>query len=128
QGGGELAAALTVQHPAARLADVALGGDVMARLHRVLAEQRRQDALRAHGLEPVRRLLLTGPSGTGKTMTAHALAAELLLPVYTVPLDALAELPAEVATARLRLVFDLVAQTRAAFLFEDLDVLADPPA
>ncbi|WP_432494888.1 AAA family ATPase [Kineococcus auxinigenes] len=123
---GELAGVLTVEQPGTRLADVALGADVMSRLHRVLAEQRRQDTLRAHGFDPVRRLLLTGPSGTGKSMTAHALASELLLPVFTVPLDAVAELDADEATAKLRLVFDLVAQTRAVYLFDDLDALLDP--
>ena len=124
---GELASVLTVEQPVTRLADVALGPDVMARLHRVLAEQRRQDALRAHGFEPVRRVLLTGPPGTGKSTTAHALAAELLLPVLTVPLDAIAELRADDAAAKLRLVFDLVGQTRGVYLFDDLDALLEPP-
>ncbi|WP_337062294.1 ATP-binding protein [Kineococcus sp. G2] len=123
---GELARALTVVEPATRLADVALGSEVMGRLHRVLAEQRRAEALRARGFEPVRRLLLAGPPGTGKSLTAEALAGELLLPLYEVRLDALADLPAEEAGSRLRLVFDLLARSRGVYLFDDLDTLADP--
>ncbi|MCI2240548.1 ATP-binding protein [Paenibacillus sp. TRM 82003] len=125
---GELAQVLTVQQPPTRLADVALGGEVMGRLHRVLAEQRRAEALLARGFDPVRRLLLTGPPGTGKSLTAEALAGELLLPLFSVRLDALADAPADDSAARLRLVFDLVAQTRGVYLFDDLDALAEPTA
>lgn len=123
---GELAEVLTVALPRTTLADLALGSDVMARLHRVLTEQRHADVLRARGFPPLRKLLLTGPSGTGKSMTAEVLAAELAVPVFTVRLDAVADLPADDAVARLSLVFDLLAQSRAVCLFDDVDVLIDP--
>jgi SpoVK/Ycf46/Vps4 family AAA+-type ATPase len=123
---GELAQVLTVSLPGPQLADLALAGDVMARLHRVLTEQRHAETLRARGFEPLRKLLLTGQSGTGKSMTAEVLAAELALPVFSVPLDVLADLPAEDAVAKLSLVFDLLAQSRGVCLFDDVDALADP--
>ncbi|MEZ0166475.1 AAA family ATPase [Kineococcus sp. LSe6-4] len=123
---GELAQVLTVTLPRAALADLALGSDVMARLHRVLTEQRHADVLRARGFEPLRTLLLTGPPGTGKSMTAEVLAAELAVPVFTVRLETFADLPAEEAVPKLSLVFDLLAQSRAVCLFDDVDALIDP--
>jgi MoxR-like ATPase len=50
------------------------------RLRRVLLEQRQQKRLRSFGLTPRRKLLLLGPPGSGKTMTAAALGGELQLP------------------------------------------------
>lgn len=41
-----------------------------------------QERLRAHGFSPMRKLLLVGPLGTGKTMTAATLAGELGLPLF----------------------------------------------
>src|SRR5690606_10554824 len=67
---GELAGLLTVGYPKTRLGDMSLLGSLETRLQRVLAEQRQRDRLREHGFSPIRKLLLTGPSGTGKTMTA----------------------------------------------------------
>lgn len=52
-------------------------------LEDLLAERRGAALLKAHGLEPVRTLLLTGAPGVGKTMTAHYLAAELDLPLFS---------------------------------------------
>jgi SpoVK/Ycf46/Vps4 family AAA+-type ATPase len=121
---GELVELLTVGYPETRLADLAVAHDLRERLDRVVLEQRQQDRLRAHGFEPLRRLLLTGPPGTGKTMTARALAGELRLPLFSIRLDGLiTKLMGETA-AKLRLVFDAVAETRGVYLFDEVDALA----
>lgn len=86
---GELAQLLTVTYPQNVLADLALEDNVRARLERVLLEQRQGDRLRSHGFHPLRRLLLIGPPGTGKTMSAHMLAGELRLPLFLIRLDGL---------------------------------------
>jgi MoxR-like ATPase len=72
----------------------------------VLLEQRQRKKPREHSLSPRRKLLFIGPPGSGKTMTASALAGELNLPLFTImPEGLITKFMGETA-ARLRLVFD----------------------
>ena len=70
---GELAALLSVAYPRTRLRDMALAPPLAERLERVLREQLQRERLRAHGFSPLRKLLLIGPPGTGKTTVIVAL-------------------------------------------------------
>jgi SpoVK/Ycf46/Vps4 family AAA+-type ATPase len=101
---GELAGLITASYPKTRLADMALDDLVRHRIERVLTEQRQRDRLRQHGFAPMRKLLLIGPPGTGKTMTASALAGELGLPLFTIQLDGLITKYMGETAAKLRLV------------------------
>jgi SpoVK/Ycf46/Vps4 family AAA+-type ATPase len=120
---GELAGLLTVGYSKARLSDMAVDPDVQRRLERVLVEQRERARIREHGLHPLRKLLLVGPPGTGKTMTASVLAGELGLPLFTIQLHALLTKFMGESAAKLHLVFDAVAQSRAVYLFDEFDAL-----
>ena len=120
---GELAELLTVLYPAARLADLVLDGTVGAMLRRVISEQRQQDRLRAQGFGPLRRVLLLGPPGTGKTMSAQALAGELRLPLFAIRLDGVITKFMGETAAKLRLVFDALVETRGVYLFDEVDAL-----
>ncbi len=120
---GELAGLLTVEYPKQRLASMALDDSVRQRLDRVLLEQRHQGRIREHGFGPMRKLLLVGPPGTGKTMTAGVLAAELGLPLFTIQLDGLITKYMGETAAKLRLIFDAIRQTRAIYLFDEFDAI-----
>lgn len=120
---GELAGLLTVGYPKTRVADMALPEVLGARLERVLIEQRERDRLREHGFSPMRKLLLVGPPGTGKTMTAAALAGELGLPLFSIQLNALITKYMGETAAKLRLVFDAIQSTRGIYLFDEFDAL-----
>ena len=103
---GELAGLLTVGYPKTRLADMVLPEMLRMRLDRVLTEQRERDRLREHGFAPMRKLLLVGPPGTGKTMTSAAIAGELGLPLFSIQLDGLITKYMGETAAKLRVVFD----------------------
>ena len=93
------------------------------RLRRVLVEQRQQKKLREHALHPRRKLLFVGPPGSGKTMTASALAGELHLPLFTIMLEGLITKFMGETAAKLRLVFDALRQTQGVYLFDEFDAL-----
>ncbi|MEO5375338.1 MAG: ATP-binding protein [Alphaproteobacteria bacterium] len=125
---GELAGLLTAAFPTIRLADMALDRQVRARLERILLEQRQREELRVHGMSPIRKLLLIGPPGTGKTMTASALASELGVPLFTIQLDGLITRYLGETAAKLRLIFDTIQKTRAVYFFDEFDALGSERA
>jgi SpoVK/Ycf46/Vps4 family AAA+-type ATPase len=120
---GELSGLLTFSYPETRLGDMVLDSALRARLDRVVVEQRHRVRIEEHGLRPLRKLLLSGPPGTGKTMTAAALAGELKLPLFTIQLHALITRYLGETAAKLRLVFDAMNQTRGVYLFDEFDAL-----
>ena len=92
-------------------------------LNRVIREYREQDKLRSHGMSARRKLLLVGPPGSGKTMTASALAGELKLPLLAARLDGLITKFMGETAAKLRLVFDAMVVTRGVYLFDEFDAI-----
>lgn len=120
---GELAGLLTVTHPSSRLADMVLEEQSASQLQRIVKEQRQLARIREHGLSPRRKLLLVGPPGTGKTMTASALAGELGVPLFLVRLDALITKYMGETAAKLRQVFDAVADMRGVYFFDEFDAI-----
>ncbi len=120
---GELADLVTAEYPDVRLSDMTLSASTRRSLDRVLHEQRQRDRIEAHGFAPIHRLLLVGPPGTGKSMTASALATELSLPLFTIRLDALISKYMGETSTKLRTIFDATARTRAVYLFDEFDAL-----
>jgi SpoVK/Ycf46/Vps4 family AAA+-type ATPase len=125
---GELESLLTVSHPSVRLADMVLDDSANQQLSRVVKEQRLLARIKEHGLQPRRKLLLAGPPGTGKTMTALALAGELGIPHFLVRLDALITKFMGETAAKLRLVFDAMADVRGVYFFDEFDAIGSQRA
>lgn len=120
---GELQGLVESTYPKARLDNMVLSEGVRRRLARIVRQQADRATLRNHGQVPATHVLLIGPPGTGKTMTAAALAGELHLPLFTVRLEALFSRFFGETAGKLRLLFDQIAQTRAVYLLDEFDAI-----
>jgi len=120
---GELASLLEASYPKARLGEMILGAELAEQIQRVIREQRHAGRIAEHGLSPRRKLLLVGPPGTGKTMTASVLAGELGLPLLQVRLDGLLTKFMGETAAKLRQIFDATGQTRGVYFFDEFDAI-----
>ena len=118
---GEVAELLTVSYPSTRLSDMVLGESLRKKLDRVIREHKAVRVIRNRGLSPRRKLLLIGKPGTGKTLTASALAGDLGLPLFVVRLDALITKFMGETAAKLRLIFEALSRTRGVYLFDEFD-------
>lgn len=104
--------------PQRRLDDLILRPATREEIDEMVEEQSRQSLLRAHGLEPRHKLLLTGPPGNGKTSVAEAIAEALALPFLVVRYEGVIGSFLGETASRLREVFDHV-RTRECVLFLD---------
>ena len=120
---GELVGLLSVSYPHTRLSEMILDNSVSLKLKRTIKEQRFFDKLKEHGLSPRRKLLFVGPPGTGKTMTAAALAGELGVPLFLVRLDSLITKYMGETAAKLRQVFDAITEVRGIYFFDEFDAI-----
>ena len=120
---GELADLLEASYPKSRLGDIILSEELASQISRIIREQRFAGRIVENGLSPRRKLLLTGPPGTGKTMTASVLAGELRLPLFEVRLDGLITKFMGETAAKLRQIFDATSRTRGIYFFDEFDAI-----
>lgn len=111
------------REPNNRISDLILSDELRERIKRVLLEFRQKDKLQRHGLSNRRKLLLSGPPGTGKTMTASVIARETGLPFYTILIDKMVTKFMGETSAKLRLVFDSIAEKPGVYLFDEFDAI-----
>lgn len=123
QARGELSGLVEASYPQTRLDAMVLSDEASSRLLRVIHEQRQAHVLESHGLRPRRKLLLVGPPGVGKTMTASALAGELKLPLFTTLLEGVITKYLGETAVKLRTIFDAMNRTRGVFLFDEFDAI-----
>lgn len=120
---GDLATLLSVSYPRQKLRDLVLPSETSARLERIVHEQAQQEKLLSHGLTPRRKILLVGPPGSGKTMTAHALAGELQLPLMTLLFEGIITKFMGETAAKLRLVFEAMTTSPGVYFFDEFDAI-----
>lgn len=120
---GNIEGLVEMRNPRFKLKDVVLAPELLARFDDVLRQQRRRDWLREHGRVPARRVLFVGPPGSGKTMTAEAIAGELQLPLFVIRLEGLITRFMGDTANKLRLIFDEINKRRGVYLFDEFDAV-----
>lgn len=121
--GRDLSDMLLENKPSLRLSDLIVKDAMCQRLDRILDEYRKRQKLKKHGLANRRRLLLAGPPGTGKTMTASALAGELHLSLHTILMHKLVTKFMGETSAKLRQIFDVIQEEPGVYLFDEFDAI-----
>ena len=114
---------LTVREPVRGLEDIVLSPENLSLVKGVLREHNREEVLKAHGLRPSDRLLLCGPPGCGKTLTAEVIASELGKPLAIVRTDSVVSSFLGETAANLRKVFDFATVSPTVMLFDKFDAL-----
>jgi SpoVK/Ycf46/Vps4 family AAA+-type ATPase len=120
---GSLEGLLEMRDPRFALKDVVLNDRLVARFADIVRQQRKRDWLREHGKTPNRRVLFVGPPGSGKTMSAEALAGELNLPLFIIRLEGMITRYMGETATKLRLIFDETAKRRGVYLFDEFDAV-----
>ena len=113
-----------ILQPTITLSDVALSEKAYGTLQQILEEQKNAEALFKSSIVPTNRILLCGPPGCGKTMTANALAAELGLPIAYVRLDGLVSSYLGQTGTNIRKIFEFVKGKRIMLFFDEFDAIA----
>lgn len=93
---------------------------------RAIVQDLRQDASQADGVaKPIHGCLLTGSTGTGKTLLVRALAGEVGLPVLSSPTAEFVELFVGLGAVRMRRLMGIAAKQAPAIVFlDDVDGIA----
>lgn len=109
--------------PRRELIELVLPPTVQAVIEEIVTENRGRSLLTSHALHPRQRLLFLGSPGTGKSATAHAIAAELSLPVATASLAALTSSYLGDTARNIEAVVRFAEQTPCVLLLDEFDVL-----
>lgn len=90
----------------------------------LLDEWRNADALRIAGLRPALSTMIFGPPGTGKTMLAHFIGAEIGLPVVVAKLDGLISSFLGTTARNIANLFAFADRYRCVLLLDEFDAIA----
>ena len=97
--------------------------ELKEKLDRVIKEYLKKETLSKYGLANRRKLLLYGASGTGKTMTASALAKEFNLPFFVVRTEKVVTKFMGETGQKLGRIFDFINEVPGVYLFDEFDAI-----
>lgn len=104
--------------------DVILPENQKQGLQQFINEQKNADEFKKHNIPVANRLLLCGPPGCGKTMTAYAIGNALNLPIAYIRLDGLVSSYLGQTSTNLRKVFDSIRNQRIIVFLDEFDAIA----
>lgn len=105
------------------MTSLVLSQELKEKLDRVIKEYLKKENLSKYGLANRRKLLLYGASGTGKTMTASALAKEFNLPFFVVRTEKVVTKFMGETGQKLGRIFDFINEVPAVYLFDEFDAI-----
>lgn len=115
------AALMEVSRPTTTMADLVIQDSTRRQVDQALQSYRKGYALHKVGLPRARKMLFTGPPGTGKTMTAQALANATGLPLVSVKTDQVVSMWLGGTEKNLRIIFDEMKRFPGVYFFDEFD-------
>lgn len=113
---------LEVEHPF-RITDIIVEDSLRDKINRIIKEYIQKEKLAQYELLNRNKILMTGPSGTGKTMTASVIANALNLPLYVVRIEKIVTKFMGETGLKLSKVFDWISSFRGVYLFDEFDAI-----
>lgn len=114
---------VTVVYPDKYLDEIILSAEIYEQITEIIHEFRNWDILQCNGVLPTRNILFYGPPGCGKTICAHAIAAELGIPLMIVRFDAIVSSYLGETAANIGRVFDNARNSNYVILFDEFDAI-----
>ena len=119
----DLKGLMLMEEPETSKQILVMNDNIQERIDQVILEYRQQTKLKSHGFSHRRKILLIGPPGTGKTMTAKVLAHEFKLPLNTIQVDRLVTKFMGETSAKLRQIFDFIQENLGVYFFDEFDAI-----
>jgi hypothetical protein len=113
-----------IDFPAMDVARPVYAPAVEATINGLLEEWLNADRLNAVGVEPTRSLLIYGPPGSGKTLTARYIAQRMGLPLVTARIDGLISSFLGTTARNIANLFDFANRYQCLLLLDEFDALA----
>ncbi len=101
-----------------------LGTNVELAIKGLIEEWQNVATLKKVGIEPTRTLLIYGPPGSGKTITAHYVASSLSLPLVTARIDGLISSFLGKTARNIAHLFDFANRYACVLLLDEFDAIA----
>ena len=113
-----------INFPAGEWAQPIYGDVINGTIEDLLQEWANAEALRSMAVEPTRSLLIYGPPGSGKTVTAHYISRRLGLPLVTARIDGLISSFLGTTARNIANLFDFANRYACVLLLDEFDALA----
>lgn len=114
---------IQLTEPSSRLSELIVSEEIKISLKRIVTEFHQRDKLNKYGLTHRKKILITGPPGTGKTMTASVIANEINLPIYLIYTDKLIAKYMGETASKLRQIFDFISNNLGVYFFDEFDAI-----
>jgi ATPase family associated with various cellular activities (AAA) len=106
------------------LAQPLLPAGLLTDIDQLIRERKSVDLLLERGIMPSRTVILVGPPGVGKTLTARYIAAQLGQPLLLLDLSAVMSSLLGKSGVNLRAALDYAKQRRSVLLLDEIDSIA----
>lgn len=123
----QMPTSVSLEKPATSLASLALTPELKSLADLVLAQWSREDVIKRlakHGIHPIRKVLMYGPPGNGKTTACGWLAAKLGIPLYRIRCESLIDSYIGASSKNVRETMDWISNAgKCIVLFDEIETI-----